>query len=106
MPYELVFKKLGTKRLYPYHFSVWFSEYWLYQIRPQKKFYDVSIYVHTKYRSRGFAAIMLSKIVDRVGTKKLQASVHVKNEASLRVFLNCDFNIIAKEQNFVRLEYC
>ena len=71
-----------------------------------KTYYDVSIYVHTKYRSRGFAAIMLSKIVDRVGTKKLQASVHVKNEASLRVFLNCDFNIIAKEQNFVRLEYC
>ena len=72
----------------------------------EKNYYDVSIYVHTKYRSRGFAAIMLSKIVNRVGTQKLQASVHVKNEASLRVFLNCDFNIISKEQNFVRLEYC
>ena len=72
----------------------------------KKNFYDVSIYVHTKYRSRGFAEIMLNKIVDRFGTQKLQASVHVKNEASLKVFLNCAFNIISKDQNFVRLEYC
>jgi RimJ/RimL family protein N-acetyltransferase len=72
----------------------------------EKNFYDVSIYVHTKYRSRGFAEIMLNKIVDRVGTQKLQASVHVKNAASLKVFLNCAFNIISKDQNFVRLEYC
>lgn len=72
----------------------------------EKNFYDVSIYVHTKYRSRGFAEIMLNKLVDRVGTQKLQASVHVKNEASLKVFLNCAFNIISKDQNFVRLEYC
>ena len=72
----------------------------------EKNYYDVSIYVHTKYRSRGFAAIMLSKIVDRVGTQKLRASVHVKNEASLKVFLSCAFNIISKDQNFVRLEYC
>ena len=72
----------------------------------EKNYYDVSIYVHTKYRSRGFAEIMLSKILDRVGTQKLQASVHVKNEASMRVFLNCAFNVISKEHNFVRLEYC
>ena len=72
----------------------------------EKSYYDLSIYVHTKYRSRGFAEIMLSQILDRVGSQKLQASVHVKNEASLRVFLNCAFNIISKKQNFVRLEYC
>ena len=72
----------------------------------EKNFYDVSIYVHTKYRSRGFAEIMLSKIAERVGTQKLQASVHVTNVASLKVFLNCAFNIISKDQNFVRLEYC
>ena len=72
----------------------------------EKNYYNVSIYVHTKYRSRGFAEIMLSKILDRDGTQKLKASVHVKNEASLRVFLNCAFKIISKEQNFVRLEYC
>ena len=72
----------------------------------KKNYYDVSIYVHTDYRSRGFAAIMLNKIVDRVGTQKLRASVHVKNDASLKVFLKCAFSIISKEQNFVRLEYC
>ena len=72
----------------------------------EKNFHDVSIYVHTKYRSRGFAEIMLTKIVDRVGTQKLQASVHVKNAASLKVFLNCAFKIISRDQNFVRLEYC
>lgn len=72
----------------------------------EKNFYDVSIYVHTKYRGRGFAEIMLNKIIARVGTQKLQASVHVKNEASLKVFLNCAFNIISRDQNFVRLEYC
>lgn len=72
----------------------------------EKNYYDVSIYVHEKYRSRGFAEIMLSKVLDRVGTQRLRAAVHVKNEASLRVFENCSFSIISKEQNFVRLEYC
>jgi len=72
----------------------------------EKSYYDLSIYVHTKYRSRGFAEIMLRKILDRIENKKIRASVHVQNEASLRVFLNCAFKIISKEQNFVRLEYC
>ena len=72
----------------------------------EKNYYELSIYVHTKYRSRGFAEIMLSKILDRDRTRKLQASVHVQNVASLRVFLKCAFKIISEEQNFVRLEYC
>lgn len=72
----------------------------------EKNYSDVSIYIHVKYRRRGFAEIMLSKILNRFETQRLRASVHVKNEASLRVFLNCAFNIISKEQNFLRLEYC
>ena len=71
----------------------------------ENTYHDVSIYVHSKYRSRGFAEIMLTKLLDGIGTQRLRAAVHSKNEGLLRVFLNCSFYIMSKKRNFVRLEY-